>query len=410
MRPPTPLPRSRFPTASHTRRARPAGLRRPAALLIAIGCAITGLAARPAAAADPLSGTQLVAMINQSRAAAGVPALLPHAELTAKAEAWADRMAATGCVCHSRLTDGITVAWRRLGENVGRAPDLATMHQAFLASSGHRANLLDRGFQWVGVGVARAGGQVWVAEVFMDGAPPPPWYVWDARGRAVAARPQGGFWTVAGNGRVTAHEGAPHYGSPAFGQDIARDIVAMPDGNGYAILDGFGGVHRYGSARSWLGTLSAGYWPGWDIARALALAPDGRGFAVLDAWGGIHTAGSAPKPRWAPYWRGWDIARSIAYTATGGIYVLDGFGGLWALRGAPRRSSPYFGWDIARDLVVWGGGQGVAVLDGFGGLHRTGSAKVPGPTAYAPIDRFRGVTTQGGTYLLVRNDGWAQRA
>ncbi len=377
---------------------------------VGLGALAAALPVRPAAAADPLTGAQLVAMINAGRAAAGVPALIPHAELTAKAEAWADRMAATGCACHSRLTDGITVAWRRLGENVGRAPDLAAMHQAFMASAGHRANLLDRAWQWVGVGVTRAAGQVWVAEVFMDGAPAPPWYVWDHRGRAVAARAQGGFWTLAGDGRVTAHEGAPHYGQPFFGWDIARDIVAMPDGAGYAILDGFGGVHLYGSARTRLAGLHAGYWRGWDIARSMALAPDGRGFAVLDAWGGIHTAGSAPTPRGAPYWRGWDIARALAYTSDGGLYVLDGFGGLWALRGAPRRAAPYFGWDIARDLVVWGGGRGVAVLDGFGGLHRAGDAKVPGPTAYAPIDRFRGVATQGGTYLLVRNDGWAQRA
>ena len=33
--------------------------------------------------------------------------------------------------------------------------------------------MLDRRFQWVGIGVAYGGGQMWVAEVFMDGDGPP---------------------------------------------------------------------------------------------------------------------------------------------------------------------------------------------------------------------------------------------
>ena len=39
---------------------------------------------------------------------------------------------------------------------------------------------------------------------------------------------------------------------------------------GYSVLDGFGGVHRFGSAPAVSGTP---YWPGWNIARDVALLP-----------------------------------------------------------------------------------------------------------------------------------------
>ena len=96
-----------------------------------------------------------------------------HSVLTAKAEAWAQHMADTGCLCHSNLPDGVTVGWRKLGENIGRGPDLASIHQALVHSPPHYANMVDPAFHWIGVGIAYGGGQMYVAEVFMDGDPPP---------------------------------------------------------------------------------------------------------------------------------------------------------------------------------------------------------------------------------------------
>jgi len=367
-----------------------------------------------ARAADPAAESTFLTLTNQVRASRGLPGLGVHPVLVAKAQAWAEHMAATGCLCHSNLTDGITVGWRKIGENVGVGPSIGTIHNALVASPPHLENMVGPQFHWVGIGVAYGGGRMWVSEVFMDGDAPPidPALLLklDSRGRGIAARPQGGFWILSGNGNVSAFEGAPDYGHPLFGGDIARDIVAMPDGNGYAILDGFGGVHKYGSAVAQLSRLRGSpYWRGWDIARSIALAPGGGGYAVLDGWGGVHPVGNIPAVSGMPTWVGWDIARSIAFTPQGGLYLLDGFGGVWTSGRAARKGMPYFGWDIARDIVVWPGGNGYAVIDGFGGIHRFGSAKTPGATAYAPIDRFRGITVQLGTYLVIRNDGHPQR-
>ena len=393
-----------------------------AAIMITAIAAFVVSTSQGAHAADPAAESDFIARINSLRASRGLGALQQHSVLTAKAQAWAAHMAATGCLCHSNLSDGVTVGWRKLGENVGRGPGVLSLHDAFVNSPAHQANMLDGAFGYVGVGVAYGGGQMWVSEVFMQGdageaggprrprraSTPRLCSQLQSRGKAVAARPQGGFWVLEGNGNVTAYEGAPNIGHPSFAFDIARDIASMPDGNGFAVLDGFGAVHRFGSAVNYLAGVNAP-WFGWDIARSLALAPNGHGYSVLDGFGGVHRFGSAPAVSGTPYWPGWNIARSAAYTAGGGFYMLDGFGKVWAANGAQSYGSPWFGWDIARDLQVWPGGHGYAVTDGFGGIFHYGNARSPAPTIYQPLDLWRGIAAQNGTYLVIRNDGFIQR-
>jgi hypothetical protein len=144
-----------------------------AAILIAASATFVIATSHGASASDPAAEADFVGRINALRASQGVGQLQMHSVLTAKAQAWAAHMAATGCLCHSNLTDGITVDWSKLGENVGRGPSVASLQAAFTASPEHFANMVDPRFQWVGIGVAYGGGQMWVSEVFMDGAPPP---------------------------------------------------------------------------------------------------------------------------------------------------------------------------------------------------------------------------------------------
>ncbi|MSO37613.1 MAG: CAP domain-containing protein [Acidimicrobiia bacterium] len=384
-----------------------------AALLVVTALSLGGVTAPAAAATNPAAEYDLISRINSYRSSNGIPPLYTHDVLTAKARSWADHMAATGCLCHSTLADGVTVVWRKLGENIARGYTIAGIHQSLVDSAPHRANMLDRQFRYIGVGTAVVGSQLYAVEVFMDGDPAPDNsaallnQIFDSRGRAIAAREQGGFWVLQGDGVVANYEGAPALGYPALWGNLARDLVAMPDGNGYVVLDGWGGVHRYGSATSL--PLGGPYWRDWDIARSLAITPAGTGYTILDGFGGIHIVGTTPRVFGSPYWAGWDIGRAIAYSPSGGLYVLDGFGKVWATSGAQDFGTPYWGWAIARDLTVWPDGKGYAVLDGFGGIHNYGSAKEPLATQYAPIDRWRGITTQLGTYLVIRNDALGQR-
>ena len=382
-----------------------------AALLIALTFTVGLGATQGAGAADPGAENDFANRVNALRASVGVGGLTVHPVLTAKAEAWAQHMADSGCLCHSNLPDGVTVGWRKLGENIGRGPSVASIHDALVHSALHYANMVDGTFHWIGVGVAYGNGQMYVAEVLMDGDAPPgpsPLLAFDWRGRGIAARAQGGFWVLEGDGTVHAYEGAPAYGSPHFPGDYARDIAVMPGGKGYVILDALGGVHRFGSA---LFTLSGvgGPWFGFNIARSIAVTSDGRGFAVLDGFGGYHPFGNAPRVTNLPYWPGWDIARSLAFRPGGGAYMLDGFGTVWNRAGAPRYGSPWFGWDIARDITAWPDGKGYAVVDGFGAVHSFGSAKRSGAMPWQQIDRWRSLVSQGSTLLAVRNDGFPIR-
>ena len=140
--------------------------RRALALLSVVLLAVTATACLPKEEQSFLDRT------NAMRRTAGVHQLDEHGTLSAKAEAWAQHMARTGQLAHSVLSDGLGgLSYGALGENVGWASagkdPWLQIHNAFAASSEHRANLLNPAYTHMGVGVAvGADGRVWVAEVF----------------------------------------------------------------------------------------------------------------------------------------------------------------------------------------------------------------------------------------------------
>jgi hypothetical protein len=57
--------------------------------------------------------------------------------------------------------------WVSLGENVGRTPrGVRSLHRSFMRSAGHRANILNSGFTYVGVGSVKRRGQLWMTLTF----------------------------------------------------------------------------------------------------------------------------------------------------------------------------------------------------------------------------------------------------
>jgi len=135
-----------------------------AALALVAGALVSG--AGPASAAATSAEQVFTAKINQARAARGLPRLATRAQLVAVARDWARTMATRSRLYHNpRLTTEVS-NWRWVGENVGYGPDALTLHAAFMNSPGHRANILDRDYTEVGVGVVSVDGRVWVAQVF----------------------------------------------------------------------------------------------------------------------------------------------------------------------------------------------------------------------------------------------------
>lgn len=125
----------------------------------------------PAAAGD---AGDFVSRINTSRAAAGLPAVAVDAGLAAAAADHSVAMAAAGAIYHSGgLAAGAPSGWEALSENVGAGPSVDSLHAAFMASAGHRANVMGD-YDYVGVGVVRSeSGQLWVTVRFVRKAAAP---------------------------------------------------------------------------------------------------------------------------------------------------------------------------------------------------------------------------------------------
>ena len=147
--------------ATTTRR----GLRRPIGVAVAALAAVAVLALGACSAEEDES----IHLVNQARAFVGAQQLPTNIDLYFKAQSWSQRMSGEQRLYHSYLPDGVGYCWRRLGENVGYGYSIRQVHDAFMNSPGHRANILDRGFNRVGIGVTRDGaGRYWVVQEFMQ--------------------------------------------------------------------------------------------------------------------------------------------------------------------------------------------------------------------------------------------------
>lgn len=116
----------------------------------------------------------LANMVDAARDWAGLSPLARDPVLDEVAHEHARRMASTGQLAHDVGTGdplerlraaGVDV--RDVGENVAHSASVALSHRAMWTSPSHRANMLRRDFDRIGVGVVRdAQGQVWAVEEF----------------------------------------------------------------------------------------------------------------------------------------------------------------------------------------------------------------------------------------------------
>ena len=122
----------------------------------------------PAVAGPADDAGTSVWLVNQTRAEYGLPGLMPDRELQILANRQANRMAEHGDVYHTgNLGSQLSWGWQSWAENVGYGPSVSWVHGAFMDSGYHSANILDPGYNYVGVGVAYGvDGKVYVAQVF----------------------------------------------------------------------------------------------------------------------------------------------------------------------------------------------------------------------------------------------------
>lgn len=128
---------------------------------IAFGMVLCVLTLAPPAQASPTPAeAELVRAMNQARAQRGVAPLRIDIRLEAAARAKSRFMLRTGTFTHGNLQRRLSSFRARgpyFGENlawgVGATGSAAGVVQMWLASPSHRANLLRRNFQRVGLGV-----------------------------------------------------------------------------------------------------------------------------------------------------------------------------------------------------------------------------------------------------------------
>ncbi len=317
--------------------------------------------------------------INFTRAASGLGSLASRNCLALQARAWAAHMASVGTEVHSNLTSqygSCTSGNSTIGENVGKttgtySSDLAAeaaLYNAFLASASHKANILGRSWNSMGVGVAKgSNGNIYIVQAF-------------ATDCVKDCGPATGPATVSKN-----------YVGLAFASGATSGFK----------IDNFGDVDGYNRKS----IATSGYWPNQDVVRAASANTLGRGYK-LDKFGGLWPFNGAPASTGAAYWPNFDIARDVKLVgSTNKGFVLDGYGGLHAFNGAgkPIISAYWSGKDLAKRFAVNRAGTQGYVMDIYGGLHPFSTSGTGWPPAVTNGPYWPGNPV--AREVVLRNDG-----
>jgi uncharacterized protein YkwD len=119
---------------------------------------------------------EAVSLLNAARKAHGLAPLKVDMALTRLAEDYAQDMIAHGFFAHENpeglspfdRMDNAGIDYRWAGENLAINASVAAAQNAFMASAGHRANILNSNFTHVGIGVKRdAHGSFYVVQEFV---------------------------------------------------------------------------------------------------------------------------------------------------------------------------------------------------------------------------------------------------
>jgi uncharacterized protein YkwD len=136
-------------------------------LTLAITVVLGALA--PSARATWTPRRDMLSWMNSARSGYGAVVLDRGWRIRELADAHSRQMATAGRIFHSNsLGSRLTfVSWTVAGENVGAGLSMRGLYDAFMDSDGHRANILERRFRRVGIGVYAHDGFLWVTMIFV---------------------------------------------------------------------------------------------------------------------------------------------------------------------------------------------------------------------------------------------------
>jgi hypothetical protein len=307
------------------------------------------------------------------------------------------------------------------------------MESDYMSSPGHRQNMLDAGYDEVGIGVTCGGGQAWTVEVFgFSYGSIGPAQSREAAQNAVAGDPVPPLPTVAGtqtgdpvycpgqtvgpNGRTTSTGGqyAYPYAIPSVpGEPLAVPtavgIAAAAGGRGYWVARSDGSVKALGSATDF-GSM-AGQALAFPVVRIVS-TPDGNGYWLVSSDGGVFSFGdaaffgstgglhlNAPIVGLAPTADGrgyWEVG------ADGGIFAF-GDATFQGSTGALHLNAPIVG------MAAAPAGAGYWLVGSDGGIFAIGGAPFQGSAGslvlQAPITGIAADPSTGGYWLAAADGG-----
>lgn len=112
---------------------------------------------------------RLLDLTNRARTNRGIPRLHERAALNDYAQRHSFRMSSERRLFHTgdlyaKLRSFDPKAW---GENVGYGGTVRRVFRAFMRSPSHRANILDRRYDTIGLGIVKSGSRLWITMMFM---------------------------------------------------------------------------------------------------------------------------------------------------------------------------------------------------------------------------------------------------
>jgi uncharacterized protein YkwD len=166
-----PAATTRAPTTTHA----PATTRPPSTTSRRAAPSSTGASATSRASTVPDKITQeLFARLNAERQARGLDPLQWDRDLANMAADWSQHMASSNDFAHRDLGAASSLPgidkFSALGENIawvqGYPNEAYQLHTGWMQSDGHRSNMLQPGFDSVGIAVVCSGGRAWATQNF----------------------------------------------------------------------------------------------------------------------------------------------------------------------------------------------------------------------------------------------------
>jgi hypothetical protein len=389
--------------------------------------------AQAATSEEQRLASELVSFVNRERAARGLPGLAVEPYAAGVAQEWAERQRAAGGLSHRPDLSARYSSYPAVGENVGTTTEgTGVLHRDFMASSGHRRNILQPGFDALGVGVACSrDGRMWVAVDFVarsqstadryssktpssspvavgDGGSPCPRAT--ATAATVGSPGTGGYWMVARDGGIFAFGDVGFLGSMG-GQALYRPIIGMaatPRRDGYWMVAADGGVFNFGNA-AFKGSM--GGKPLYRPVVGIAARPQGDGYWMAASDGGVFNYGGAPfhgamggRPLNRP------VVGVTATPSGNGYWLVASDGGIFNYGDAPFLGS-MGGRPLNQPIVgmaATGSGRGYWLVARDGGIFAFGDAPFHGSMGGQPLNQpIVGMmrTPSGNGYWLVAADG-----